>query len=126
MAVGRRCKLMIPGYQIIQELYVGDDSTVFRAQREADQHPVVIKALKHPYPSPERIARFKREYEITLSLNLACVVGVYGLEVYQDRWVMVLEDFGADSLERLMLAGRLALPGLFTLAIHFTNSQRNV
>src|SRR3972149_5156447 len=117
MAVGRRCKLMIPGYQIIQELYVGDDSTVYRAQREADQRPVVLKALKHPYPSPERIAWFKREYEITRSLNLAGVVDAYGLEACQDRWLMVLEDFGAESLERLRLAGRLVLPRLFALAI---------
>jgi len=82
--------MLIPGYQIIQELYVGDDSIVYRAQREADQRPVVLKALKQPYPSPERIAWFKREYEITRGLNLPGVVEAYGLETSQDRWVMVL------------------------------------
>jgi predicted ATPase/signal transduction histidine kinase/tRNA A-37 threonylcarbamoyl transferase component Bud32 len=113
--------MLIPGYHIIQELYVGDDSIVFRAQRETDQYPVVLKALKAPYPSPERIARFKREYEITHRLNLTGVVGAYSLEVSHDRWFMVLEDFGAESLERLQLAGRLALSDFLTLALHVTD-----
>ena len=113
--------MLIPGYQITQELYVGDDSLVFRAQRETDQRPVVLKALKYPYPSPERIAWFKREYEITHSLNLAGVVDAYCLEASHDQWFMVLEDFGAESLERLKLAGRLALPDFLTLALHVTD-----
>src|SRR5262249_17768188 len=55
--------------------------------------------LKQPYPPPEKIAWFKREYELIRSLHLEGVVKAYTLTTDQPRPVMVLEDFGGESLE---------------------------
>jgi len=76
--------------------------------------------LKDPYPPPERLAWFKREYELTRSLNLAGAVRAIALESDGQRPVMILEDFGGDSLERLGLAGRLELAEFLQLAISVT------
>jgi serine/threonine protein kinase len=62
--------LTTPGYQINNKLYESDNSQVYRALRGADNCPVVLKVLKGANPSPERIAWFKREYEVTRNLNL--------------------------------------------------------
>jgi predicted ATPase/signal transduction histidine kinase/CheY-like chemotaxis protein len=45
------------------------------------------------------------------------VILVYGLEHIQQRWTMVLEDFGGDSLALLNLAGQLDMVDFLTLAI---------
>src|SRR5262245_42548015 len=97
----------LPGYQIKTLLYESRDSIIYRGQRIMDNLPVILKVLKHSYPSPEKVAWFKREYEITLNLKLPGVIEAYGLEAIQGYWVMVLEDFGGDSLDQLRWAGQI-------------------
>ena len=112
---------IISGYQIYEHLYESANSLVYRAHRQTDQSPVILKVLKEAYPSPERIAWFKREYEVTLNLHMEGVPRVYALETAQNRWLMVLEDFGGDSLSRLRLAARLSLREFLHLAIRVTD-----
>jgi serine/threonine protein kinase len=47
--------LMQAGYHINEKLYESHNSQVYRAVREADNDPVVLKMLREAYPSPERI-----------------------------------------------------------------------
>ncbi len=91
-----------PGYRIIEELHDSPNSLVYRGYRIEDSQPVILKILKPAYPSPEKIAWFKREYETTQSLLLQGVVEAYSLENYLHQWVMVLEDFGGESLNRFI------------------------
>ncbi len=107
----------VTGYQIIEELYHSANSLVYRGRRSTDGLPVVLKILKEEYPTPERIAWFKREYEVTRNVHLSGVTRIYGLEINQHHWVMVLEDFGGESLRRLGIAGASMLDDFFTLAI---------
>ncbi|WP_174707956.1 hypothetical protein [Nostoc sp. TCL240-02] len=39
----------IPGYQVSEELYKGSRTLVYRAVRETNQQPVVIKSLSDGY-----------------------------------------------------------------------------
>jgi len=78
---------------------------------------VILKLLNQDFPSPERIAWFTREYEVLRDLHLPGVVAAYSLEHDQQRPMMVLEDFGGESLHRLRLAGTLDLAGVLRLAI---------
>jgi protein kinase len=58
----------ISGYRLIEELYRGSRSLVYRAIREADQHPVVIKFLHQEYPSfSELLSSRTKENETVLS-----------------------------------------------------------
>ena len=111
----------ILGYQITEELYESANTLVYRGQRSVDNQPVILKVLKQDYPPPEKIAGFKREYEITCNLNIAGVVDAYSLESDQHRWVMALEDFGGESLARLELASKFPLTEFLTLAIQVTD-----
>ncbi len=107
----------ILGYQAREVLYESDNSLVYRAYREEDNQPVILKMLKQAYPTPKRIAEFRREYEITKNLSLKGVVAVYSLENDQHRWVMVLEDFGGESLTRLKQNSKFTLNEFLSLAI---------
>ncbi len=98
------------GYQIAKKLHESDHSLVYRGLRQVDKQPVILKILKELYPPPEKIAWFKREYEVICNLNLTGVVNAYSLERDGDRWVMVLEDFGGKSLAQLMQAQETSPP----------------
>src|SRR5262245_21165140 len=107
----------LPGYRISQELYASANSLIYRARRVVDDQSVILKLLNQDFPSPERIAWFTREYEVLRNLHLPGVVAAYSLEHDQQRPMMVLEDFGGESLHRLHLAGTLNLDRALRLAI---------
>ncbi len=114
--------ITISNYKITEQLYESANSWIYRAHRHCDDQPVVLKILKQDYPPPEKIAWFKREYEITQQLNnLTGVIDVYALESDQNRFFIVLEDFGATSLDRLNFAGQCSLTDILKFAISITS-----
>jgi histidine kinase len=110
----------IAGYQIVEKLYESAKSLVYRGMRVKDEVPVILKVLRHEYPTPDAIARFKLEYDITRNLNLEGVIKTYGLEKYQYSLVMVLEDFGGVSLTQLLKKRKFHLEECLILAIRIT------
>jgi predicted ATPase/signal transduction histidine kinase/FixJ family two-component response regulator len=91
--------LTLPNYQILTQTYESPNSLVCRAVRNEDNQPVILKVLKQDYPTPEELTRYRQEYQITKSLNLEGVIKTYGIEKYQNTLVMILEDFGGESLK---------------------------
>ncbi|MCU0551180.1 MAG: trifunctional serine/threonine-protein kinase/ATP-binding protein/sensor histidine kinase [Leptolyngbya sp. Prado105] len=85
-------------YQVVETLYDGSRTLVYRAIREIDQKSVVLKLLKNSYPEITELIQFKNQFRITKDLNLPGVVRSYSLENYQNRFVMVTEDFNGISL----------------------------
>lgn len=92
----------INGYQIIAQIYEGDNSIVYRGIRQQDNLPVILKMLKQDYPTPAQLTHYRQEYEITRNLNLKGVIKAYSLEEYQRRVVIIFEDFGGNSLNKLI------------------------
>jgi predicted ATPase/signal transduction histidine kinase/CheY-like chemotaxis protein len=91
--------LTLPNYQILTQIDESPNSLVYRAVRNQDNQAVILKVLKQDYPTPEELTRYRQEYQITKSLNLKGVVKTYGIEKYQNTLVMILEDFGGESLK---------------------------
>ncbi|PAX57100.1 trifunctional serine/threonine-protein kinase/ATP-binding protein/sensor histidine kinase [Brunnivagina elsteri] len=92
-------QVSIPGYQVSEELYNGSRTLVYRAVREVDQKPVVIKLLKNPYPSFSELLQFRNQYTIAKNLNTPGIIQTYSLEPYQNGYILVMEDFGGISLK---------------------------
>lgn len=109
--------LAIPGYQILALIYESAFSLVYRGRRYPDNQPVVLKLLKHDYPTTAELARYETEYEILRSLNIEGVLKAQDLVKYQNTLVMILEDFGGESLRLLMASQKFTLLGFLTLAI---------
>ncbi|KPA15556.1 stage II sporulation protein E [Candidatus Magnetomorum sp. HK-1] len=109
----------IPGYEIYELLFDGEHSFVYRGKQSDTGRNVVLKIMKNEYPEPEEIARFRREFEITRQLKQEGIIDVYELRQYQQHWMMVLEDFGGESLIRLRKTNKLAndLQGILRIAI---------
>jgi predicted ATPase len=111
----------IAGYQVKEKIYESRSSLVYRAYQEAENRPVILKMLKQAYPSPRTIAAFRREYELTRSLQLDGLIRAYSLTTDQHRPVMVLEDFGGESLAQLLRTRRFSLDDVLPLAIQIAD-----
>jgi PAS domain S-box-containing protein len=91
--------ITLPGITIHSKIYESLASLVYRGIREQDDCAVIAKVLKQDYPSPQELTRYRQEYEITRSLNIEGVVKAYSQQDYQRTLVILLEDFGGESLE---------------------------
>ena len=94
--------IVLPGVVIQRKIYESSASLVYRGTRVEDDRAIVIKQLKQDYPSPQELTRYRQEYAITRSLNLEGVVKAYSQQDYQRTLIILLEDFGGESLEHWM------------------------
>jgi len=92
--------ITIPNYQIIKQIYESASSRIYRGLRDQDNQAVILKVLKTDYPSLLELIRYRQEYDITRSLNLPGVIKMYGLEKTENLQVLILEDFGGESIKR--------------------------
>ncbi|KAB8318675.1 PAS domain S-box protein [Tolypothrix campylonemoides VB511288] len=84
------------------KIYSSSASVVYRGIRVQDGRAIIVKLLKQDYPSPEELIRYRQEYEITRSLKEEGVIKAYSQQDYQRTLVILLEDFGGESIERWM------------------------
>ncbi|MGB3262846.1 MAG: serine/threonine-protein kinase PknK, partial [Microcoleus sp.] len=95
----------LTGYQIIDRIYAGTRTLVYRGVRLCDQRPVAIKVLHSEYPSFSEIVQFRNQYTIAKNLNLPGIIQTYSLEAYQNSYALVMEDFGGISLKQWVEQG---------------------
>jgi len=88
----------LPGYQIVEELYAGTRTIVYRGIRIRDHHPIVIKILRNEYPNFTELLQFRNQYTIGKNLNFPSIIQLLSLEPYQHTYALIMEDFGGISL----------------------------
>ncbi|MEH2234786.1 AAA family ATPase [Nostoc sp.] len=93
--------ITLPGITIQDKIYESSNSLVYRGIRD-DGVAIAAKILKQDYPSPQELTRYRQEYKITRFLNLEGVIKAYSQQDYQRTLVIILEDFGGESLEQWM------------------------
>ncbi|WP_437916740.1 AAA family ATPase [Sorangium sp. So ce302] len=108
-------------YAIIETLYEGSDTLLYRGVREDDGHPVVLKVLRRDHASPRAAERLRHEYEIARALDTTAIVKPCGLAMLGEQPALVLEDFGGVSLDRLQ-AGPTPLERFFPVAIRLVEA----
>ncbi|MEH1922889.1 ATP-binding sensor histidine kinase [Nostoc sp.] len=88
----------ILGYRIIQQLYSGKKTLVYRAIRQKDQQSVILKLMRNEDPNFTEINQFHNQYTITHNLEISGIVKPISLEKYHNRYIIVMEDFGGIAL----------------------------
>ena len=124
----------IPGYEITEELFESPNTLVYRARDGSNGRSVIIKLLRETHPSTEDVAWFQREYEITRSLNpgisssepVPGAVELYELESSRERVMMVLEDFGGQSLDRSIRSDPFSLNDFLAIALQVVDTLGQV
>ncbi|MEM0979226.1 MAG: AAA family ATPase [Cyanobacteria bacterium P01_H01_bin.58] len=114
--------LHLEGYQLLAELHNGTNSQVYRARRKSDDSLVVLKFLRPDYPSPEQIARFRLEYDLTRSFDIPGIIQTYGLQACKSTFVLILEDFGAHPLRDTFVNSPLSVRVFLERSIAITEA----
>ena len=116
-----------PGYTSVERLYVGSRSTVYRARREADNKPVILKVANTGHATfEEALARLCNELTILESIKSPRVPRVFDLATFGHEVMLVVNDFGGESLDRYLARGRLSLADTLSLAINVVAALRDV
>ncbi|WP_437290531.1 AAA family ATPase [Sorangium sp. So ce406] len=109
-AAGGSPEAPLSGYHADDILHQGPHVVVCRARRAGDGLPVVLKALRPERATPREVARLRHEQAIAKELSHPGVVRVLGVEERAGAPVLVLEDFGARSLDAVLRDDALDLP----------------
>jgi PAS domain S-box-containing protein len=102
--------IALPDITVQTQIYGSANSLVYRGIRRSDNTAVILKVLKQDYPTTAELIRYKQEYEITRSLNLEGVIKAYSQQDYQRTLVIILEDFGGNSLQKLRESREIVCP----------------
>src|SRR5919199_66913 len=90
----------LTGYHILDKIYSGSRTQVYRGIRTSDQKPVVLKLLLSEYPTFKELVQFRNQYTIAKNLDLSGIVKPLALENYRNGYVLVMEDEGCVSLKQ--------------------------
>ncbi len=110
--------MRLSNYTDQEVLHKTDRSLVLRGVRTSDKTKVIIKTHSDLHSTRERLAQLKREYELLRLLQgVQGVIQTYGLEPEDDRFVLLMEDFGGDSLVQWMRRRPFSLAEGLTLGV---------
>ncbi len=110
----------LPGYEVSAKIHENPNTLVYRAVRTEDNQPVILKVLEAENQFALQKERLQQDFNISRSLDTDHVVTPYNLEKYPDKWVLIMEDFGGDSVKHLSAGKPFALAKAVSLAIKAT------
>jgi serine/threonine protein kinase len=106
-------------YQLLERLGSTAGSSLYRAQRLANQALHLIKVLEPARASPGQLAQLQREYALLQTLRLPGVIRPLALLTGGGPYAMSLEDFPGEPLDAVLLRqGRLDCPTCLTIGAH--------
>ncbi|WP_442921681.1 AAA family ATPase [Microcoleus sp. Aus8_D2] len=118
--------ISLPDITIINQIYESANSLIYRGILKKNQQPLILKLLKEDYPTPAELSRYQQEYEITRRFNLEETIKAYEMRKYQNTQVMLLEDFGGESLKILQEGRSFTLPEFLHIAIQIADALGKV
>jgi predicted ATPase len=107
----------IMGCDIVEQLYFGSRTAVYRALQTVQQRPVVIKVLRREYPSFGELVQFRNQYTIAKNLSCPGIVQPLSLEPLGSGYALVMEDWGGVSLEDYRQQQPLELTEVLAIAL---------
>ena len=106
-----------PNFKIIACIYDSNTTKIFRCIQKSDNLPVIVKMLNQEFPSNETIDNFQHEYRIARNLNFDGIIKMYALQQVNKRFIIVMEDFDAVSLQEIISHKQLPLKSALHVAI---------
>lgn len=111
-------------YKLQDKLYDGRRTAVYRAVRNSDQRPVILKVLKPDMAGPHNLRRLQREAKLLDELADLPVVRSLGCEDFAGSQMLVLEDTGGQTLARLLKGVSLSAEDFLPLATRLVEAVR--
>ncbi|MEI6332718.1 MAG: serine/threonine-protein kinase PknK [Pseudanabaena sp. ELA645] len=111
----------ISGYSLVEQIYTGSRTAVYRAVQMSTQRPVVIKVLRREYPNLGELVQFRNQYTITKNLPIAGIVKPIGLESVGSGYAIVMEDSDGVSLRKYIQQNSLDTTEVLEIGIQIAD-----
>ncbi|MCP4757357.1 MAG: AAA family ATPase [Proteobacteria bacterium] len=116
----------IPGYKTTELIYEGFLTRVYRAANLKSGKSVILKVVKQGFQLLPSADYFKRDFEIGRSLDTGSVVKAFERIKLQGRTVTIMEDFGGESMNRIIKDGSLSLEETVAIAVKAASALSDV
>ncbi len=100
-------------YQINTKIYESQGALIYRGRRKRDDKPVILKIARTR--NVEEIVRYMQEHTMMCRLHALGVTGPCWLEKQETHLVLVCEDFGGDSLDKIVMGQQLEIRELIQI-----------
>ncbi len=110
------CFPEISGYAIVEQLYEGSRTAVYRATEDTQQRSVAIKVLQNEYPTFNELVQFRNQYAIAVNLNIPDIIRPLSLKPWKNSYALIMEDCGSISLQQYCQDRSLALEEALDIA----------
>jgi predicted ATPase/signal transduction histidine kinase/tRNA A-37 threonylcarbamoyl transferase component Bud32 len=94
--------MQLPGYTLRETLAPAGRTARYRALRNIDQRPVLLKVMDPQHSRAKDLEQLRQEYEIGQRVSSSDIVRPLALEMVQGMPALVLEDFSGRSLDDLL------------------------
>ena len=111
----------ISGYTLVEQLYVGSRTAVYRAVQVADRRSVVIKVLQREHPSFGELVQFRNQYTIAKDLPMAAIIQPLSLVSLENGYALVMEDWEALSLAKYCQQHSLTLTEVLDITLQMAD-----
>lgn len=104
-------------YQIVDRVYEGSDTVLYRGIRNSDGAQIAIKVLRNEYPSTRDLARLRHEFSILSEIQCPGVIRAFGLEKYGNSIALIMEPARGWPLSDVLRTMQLSLPVALQFAV---------
>jgi predicted ATPase/signal transduction histidine kinase/DNA-binding NarL/FixJ family response regulator/tRNA A-37 threonylcarbamoyl transferase component Bud32 len=112
----------IAGYTVLDVIYEGINTVIYRASKEPDHTCVIIKTLKAEYPTIEELTKLRHEFKILQPLDIDGILKPIALESYQNGLALILPDFKGEALTSFFSAQALELSQFLQIGIQLAST----
>lgn len=85
-------------YDIIDEIYSGPRSTIYRGKSKTNDLPLIIKTLTNDFPDDYEIQNHQRDYDIGKTFNHKHIISYHSIAQCSNGHAIIEEDFEAENL----------------------------
>ncbi|BAP54797.1 ATPase [Thioploca ingrica] len=118
--------MKLPHHPTFTCIYESANTLVYRLFKHQAKKPLIFKVLRKDYPTVEELKRYQHEYKILRHLNAIGIIKAYGLKKYQNTLVLILEDFGGESLKQWLAITPLTINQFLPIALQITESLEQI
>ncbi|MBD1804668.1 AAA family ATPase [Microcoleus sp. FACHB-SPT15] len=112
----------IAGYTVLDVIYEGINTIIYRAAKEPEHTCVIIKTLKAEYPTIEELTKLRHEFKILQPLDIDGILKPIALESYQNGLALILPDFKGEALTTFFSAQALELSQFLQIGIQLAST----
>ncbi|NER81578.1 MAG: AAA family ATPase, partial [Leptolyngbya sp. SIO1D8] len=111
----------LSNYTLVETIYQGIRTTVYRAVEKATQQFVVIKVLSQEYPNFSELVQFRNQYTVAKNLPISGIIHPLSLTPLGNSYGLVMEDVGGISLAQYAEQDSLSWIEVLSIAIQLAN-----